>query len=149
MTKYVNLVNLRLGCFIAWWLKHVPRNSNKKANALTVVAASLPIKEIVFLPVYYLSESSITINRVNEIDETGPSSMTPIAHYLISGDLLDNRVEAHKIQVQAAWFSLVNSQLYNGPWTDPILNALLTNGDSTYWQNPKRGYVEITQAARC
>ena len=85
MTKYVNLVNLRLGCFIAWRLEHVPRNSNKKANALASVAASLPIKEIMILPMYYLSESSITINRVNEIDEMGPSSMTPIAHYLSSG----------------------------------------------------------------
>ena len=84
MTKYVNLVNLRLGSFVAWRLKHVSRNSNEKANALAVVAASLPIKETVLLPVYYQPELSITTNRVNEIDETGPSRMTPIASYLSS-----------------------------------------------------------------
>ena len=33
-------------------------------------------------------------------------------HYLSSGELPDNRVEAHKIQVQMARFSLVNGQLY-------------------------------------
>ena len=33
-------------------------------------------------------------------------------HYLSSGELSDNRIEAHKIQVQAARFSLVNEQLY-------------------------------------
>ena len=73
MTKYVNLVTLRLGNFVAWRLKHVLRDSNEKADALEAVAASLPIKAIVLLPVYYQSESLITTNRVNEIDEAFPS----------------------------------------------------------------------------
>ena len=42
MTKYVSLINLRLGIFVAWRLEHVPRSSNKKADALAGVAASLP-----------------------------------------------------------------------------------------------------------
>ena len=53
MTKYVSLVNLRLGSFIAWWLEHVLRYSNEKVDALVAVAASLPIKEIVLLPLNY------------------------------------------------------------------------------------------------
>ena len=73
MTKYVSLVNLRLESFIAWRLEHVPRNSNKKADALSAIAASLPMKETVLLLVYYLPGLSITTSRVNEIDETGPS----------------------------------------------------------------------------
>ena len=51
MTKYVNLVNLRLGSFISWQLEHAPRNSNKKADALEAVVTSLPIKETMLLPV--------------------------------------------------------------------------------------------------
>ena len=77
MTKYVSLVNLRLGSFTAWRLEHVSRNSNEKAEALVAIAASLPIKETVLLSVYYLPESSITTSWVNEIDETGSSWMTP------------------------------------------------------------------------
>ena len=73
MTKYVSLVNLRLGSFTTWRLEHDPRNSNEKADALAALAVSLPIKEIVLLLVYYLLKSSITTSRVNEIDETGPS----------------------------------------------------------------------------
>ena len=99
MTKYVSLVNIRLGCFIAWRLEHVPRDLNEKADALVAVAASLPIKEIMLLPVYYQPELSITTNRVNEIDEACPFWMTLIVCYLSSGELMDNRVEAHKIQV--------------------------------------------------
>ena len=99
MTKYVSLVNLHLGSFIAWLLEHVSRNSNEKGNALAAIAMSLPIKETVLIPVYYLQESSITTSRVNEIYETGPSWMTPIVHYLSSRELPDNRAEDHKIQV--------------------------------------------------
>ena len=50
MTKYVSLVNLRLGSSVAWRLEHVLRNSNEKADSLVVVAASLPITETTLLP---------------------------------------------------------------------------------------------------
>ena len=93
-------------------LEHVLRSSNEKADTLAVVAVSLPIKETVLLHVYYHPKSSITANRVNEVDETGPSWMTQVVLYLSSGELPDNRAEAHKIQVQVARFSLINGQLY-------------------------------------
>ena len=70
MTKYVSLINLRLGSFMAWRLEHIPRSSNEKANALAAITVSLPIKETMLIPIYYQSESSITTNRMNEIDET-------------------------------------------------------------------------------
>ena len=81
MAKYVSLINLRLGSLVAWWLEHVPRSSYEKTDALAVVAASLPIKETMLLPVYYQPESSITTNRVNEVNETDPSWMTPVVNY--------------------------------------------------------------------
>ena len=37
----------------SWRLEHVSRNSNEKADALAAVAASMPIKETMLLPVYY------------------------------------------------------------------------------------------------
>ena len=77
-TKYVSLVNLRLGSFIAWQLEHALRDSNEKADALIVMAASLPIKETVLIPVYYQPKSSITTNWVNEIDEACPSWMNTL-----------------------------------------------------------------------
>ena len=49
MTKYVSLINLRLGSFVARQLEHVPRNSNEKADALAAVAVSLPIIETMLL----------------------------------------------------------------------------------------------------
>ena len=112
MVKYASLVRQRLGSFVAWKLEHIPRDSNEKADALAIVAASILIKETAFLPVYYYSALSITTEQVSQIDEASPSWLTLIMHYLSSGEFSDNRVEAHKIEVQAARFSLVNRKLY-------------------------------------
>ena len=73
MARYVGLVKQRLGSFVAWKLEHIPRDSNERADAFAVVAASIPIKEIVFLPIYYQPTSSIKTDRVSKIDEACPS----------------------------------------------------------------------------
>ena len=112
MINYVCLVKLPLESFVAWKLEHIPRGSNEMVDALAAMAASLPIKETIFLPVYYHPTSLITTNQVNGIDEARSSWMTSIMHYLSLGEFLDNKIEAHKIQVQAARFSLMNDQLY-------------------------------------
>ena len=65
MARYGGLVKQRLGSFAAWKLKHILRDSNEKANALAVMVASIPIKETVFLLIYYQSASSITTDRVS------------------------------------------------------------------------------------
>ena len=99
MARYVGLDKQRLRSFAAWRLEHIPRDSNERVNTLAVVASSIPIKETVFLLIYYQSTSSITTDQVSQIDETCPSWLTPIMHYLSSEELSDNKVEAHKVQV--------------------------------------------------
>ena len=126
MVMYTNLVKQRLGIFAAWKLEHIPRNSNEKANTLAVVAASIPIKETVFLLVYCQPASSITTNQVSYINEGYSSWLTPITRYLSLRELLNNRIEAHKIQVQAARFSIVNGQLYKRSLDGPYLKCLTT-----------------------
>ena len=70
MARYMGLVKQQLGSFVAWKLEHIPRDSNERVDALAVVAASIPIKETVFLPTYYQSASSITTDRVSQIKQT-------------------------------------------------------------------------------
>ena len=53
MIKYVCLVKLRLESFTAWKLEHISRGLNERADALATMVASLPIKETIFLHVYY------------------------------------------------------------------------------------------------
>ena len=73
MAKYVSLVKQRLDDFSAWKLEHITRDCNEKADALAVVAASLPITKTVVLPIYYQSDSSIVTTRVSQVDEVSPS----------------------------------------------------------------------------
>ena len=91
---------------MAWKLEHIPRGSNKKVDALAVVAASLPTKKTVLLSIYYQLESSIVTNRVNEKEEACPSLMTSMVYYLSMGELSESKVEAYKTQVQATRFSM-------------------------------------------
>ena len=90
MARYTGMVKKRLGNFVTWKLEHIPRDSNELADALAAVAAYILIKETVFLSIYYQSTSSITTDRVTQIDELGFSELTPILHYLNTGELPSN-----------------------------------------------------------
>ena len=99
MVKYVSQVKQRLSSFPVWKLEHVPRDYNEKADALASVAASLPITETIFMPIYYQSISSIASPQVNQVDKDLPSWIDPIALYLSTGKLPRERDKAHKLQI--------------------------------------------------
>ena len=65
MVKYASLVRQQLRSSETWKLEHISRDSNEKVDALAAVATSIPIKEMVFLLVYYQSASSITTDQVS------------------------------------------------------------------------------------
>ena len=67
MTNYASLVKQKLNTLSAWKLEHFPRDCNERADALAAVAASLPITETVFLPIYYQPDSSILRAQVNQV----------------------------------------------------------------------------------
>ena len=78
MAKYASLVKQKLNTLSTWKIEHVPRDCNERVDALASVAASLSIKETVFLPIYYQSDSSILHAQVSQIEEVPPSWMDPI-----------------------------------------------------------------------
>ena len=124
MAKYVSQVKQCLNSFPVWKLEHVPKDSNEKANALAFVAASLPITETIFLPIYYQSGSSIASPQVNQVDKDPLSWMDPITLYLSIGQLPTERNKAHKLQIQAARFSLIDGQLFKRSFDGPYLKCL-------------------------
>ena len=125
MPKYVSLVK-RLGIFSAWKLKHIPKDCNEKADALAAVAASFPITDTVFLPIYYQPDSSLITTRVSQVDETSPSWTDPIVQCINTGELPNERGKAHKIQIQSARFSLINGQLFKRSLDGSCLKCLTT-----------------------
>ena len=66
---------------MTWRLEHISRDLNEKVDALAAVAASIPIRETMFLSVYYQLTSSIATNQVSQIDEAIFSWLTLITHY--------------------------------------------------------------------
>ena len=69
------------------------------ADALTVVAVSLLITETAFLPIYYLTDSSILHAQVNQVKEVPPSWMDPIQLHIATVELPNDRDKAHKVLV--------------------------------------------------
>ena len=87
------------------------------------MAASQPLTETIFLPIYYQLSSSIESLQINQVDENPLSWMDPIL-YLSIGQLPSERNKAHKIQVQLARFSLVDGQLFKLFVANPYLKCL-------------------------
>ena len=125
MVKYVSRVKQCLNSFSVWKLEHIPRDSNEKADALDYVAASLPITETIFLPIYYQPVSSIASPQVNQVDKDLPSWMDPIKLYLSTGQLPSERDNTHKLQVPSARYSLVDGQLFKRFLGGPYLKCLM------------------------
>ena len=124
MTKYSSLVKHKLNTFSAWKIEHVTRDYNERADALAAVAASLPKRETVFLPIYYQPESSILHAQINQIEEVPRSWMDPIRLYLATGELPNDRDKAHKVRIQSARFSMIDGQLYKQSLGEPYLMCL-------------------------
>ena len=124
MEKYASLVKQKFSTLSAWKLEHVPKDSNERVDALAVMAASLPIKEKIYLPIYYQPGSSILRPQVSQIEEVPPSWMDPIRLYIATEALPNNRGRVHKIQIQLARFSLVDGQLYKRFMGGPYLKFL-------------------------
>ena len=124
MEKYASLVKQKLSTLTTWKLEHIPRDSNERADALAVVAASFPITETIYLPIYYQPGSSIWYTQVSQIEESPPSWMDPIRLYIATRELPNNRSRAHKVQVQSARFSLVDGLLYKRSLGGPYLKCL-------------------------
>ena len=105
-------------------MEHVPKDYNEKADALASVAASLPITETIFMPIYYQPVSSIISPQVNQVDKVLPSWMDPIILYLSTGQLPSERDKVHKLQIQLARFSLVDGKLFKRSLGRPYLKCL-------------------------
>ena len=123
MEKYTSLVKQKLSILIAWKLELISRDSNERADALAAIAASLPIKETIYLPIYYQLGSSILHTQVSQVEKSSPSWMDPILLYIATRELPDDRSMAHKIQIQSARFSLVDEQLYKRSLGGPYLKC--------------------------
>ena len=60
MARYLAMVESHLEKLDEWVIRWVLREKNEKADILAGIAATLPIKEVVMLPIYLKAAPSIT-----------------------------------------------------------------------------------------
>ncbi|RVW67544.1 hypothetical protein CK203_062360 [Vitis vinifera] len=128
MARYLAKVRSTLQQFTEWTIEKIKRADNRHADALAGIAASLPIKEAILLPIYVQANPSVAENSTcNTIEATQTDNQEwtqDIAKYIRTGTLPKDLKQAHKIRVQAARFTLIGGHLYKRSFTGPYLRCL-------------------------
>ena len=78
MACYLAMVEDRLKKLDEWVVRWVPRKENLKADVLTGIAITLPIRDVVMLSVYLQATPSITLEPVWSVNEVDPDWMHDI-----------------------------------------------------------------------
>nr|CAN71386.1 hypothetical protein VITISV_010559 [Vitis vinifera] len=114
MTRYLSKVRDTLQRFTEWMIEKIKRVENGRTDALAGIAASLPIKEAILLPIHVQANPSITPLAI------------PLrqAKQAAKSTLPKDPKQAHKIRVQAARFTLIGGHLYKRSFTGPYLRCL-------------------------
>ncbi|XP_071700156.1 uncharacterized protein [Rutidosis leptorrhynchoides] len=128
MQQYLSLVRNLADQFEAFQISHVMRGQNKKADALSKLAAlvfdhlgkrvlieELHVKSIVMMPL------------VAPVEESSSTWMTPIIAFLRDGTLLEDSVDAKKIRTKAPMYALEGDVLYRRNYLVPHLRCIGPN----------------------
>eukprot|EP00261_Vitis_vinifera_P027984 XP_010661993.1 PREDICTED: uncharacterized protein LOC104881948 [Vitis vinifera] len=128
MTRYLTKVRDTLQRFTEWTIEKIKRTENGRADALAGIAASLPIKEAILLPIHVQTNPSVaetsTCNTIEASQADDQEWTNNITEYLRTGTLPGDPKQAHKVRVQAARFTLIGEHLYKRSFTGPYLRCL-------------------------
>ena len=124
MQGYLSQVKCLQLEFNSFDLLHIPRNGNAHANSLAMLATSLAQNlpwVILVEDLYKPMGTRIETAQIHQI-RAGPSWMDSIIQFLKEDALLEERIEADKIQRKATRFWLSeNQKLYKLSFTGPYL----------------------------
>ncbi|GKB48528.1 reverse transcriptase domain-containing protein [Tanacetum coccineum] len=121
MIKYLEKVKTLASAFWEFSIKQVPRNGNKKVDALSKMASTSFAHLSKQVLVEELKEKSVNeIEVLAVVEEEGDSWMTPIHEYLTDETLPAERKKARAIKRKSQRFAIINEILYKksflGPW---------------------------------
>ena len=91
MARYLTKVRDTLQRFTEWTVEKIRRTENGRADALAGIAASLPIKEAILLPIHVRTNPSVaetsTCNTIEATQANDQEWTDNIAEYLWTGTL--------------------------------------------------------------
>ncbi|GJQ89727.1 reverse transcriptase domain-containing protein [Tanacetum coccineum] len=125
MIRYLEKVKTLTSSFKAFLIKQVPRNKNKKADALSKIASTSFAHLSKQVLVEELKEKSISAAEVLAVvEEEGDTWMTPIFKYLSNGILPVEGKKARAVKRKSWRFSIINGILYKKSFLGPWLRCL-------------------------
>ncbi|XP_074336007.1 uncharacterized protein LOC141673173 [Apium graveolens] len=147
MVKYLRVVNGILTQFDEWYVKHVPREVNTMADALSQFVSS----EIENYPrsIYFQVSKTPTIHVINLIAPVGVTScwIDPIKTHLETGWLPDDAQDARKLSIRALRYSLIEGLFYKRSFVIPYLKCLRPLEAEEALKEAMKGFLENTWGA--
>nr|GEW08257.1 hypothetical protein [Tanacetum cinerariifolium]GEW09776.1 hypothetical protein [Tanacetum cinerariifolium] len=120
MIRYPKKVKTLTNSFKAFSIRQIPRNENKKADALSKIASTSFAHLSKQVLVEELKEKSISKVEILAVVEEGDTWMTSIFKYLEEGTLPADVKKARAVRRKSWRFAVVNGTLYKksflGPW---------------------------------
>ncbi|XP_073121236.1 uncharacterized protein [Henckelia pumila] len=126
MLGYLTQVNEILSRLDNYDVKQIPRMENESADRLAKLASSLANidnRKITFLT-YDKEKTDGSDVTIFCADSEEPSWKDELIDYLMQGNLLANQVEARKLRVRAARFTIIDGELYKRGFSFSYLKCL-------------------------
>ncbi|XP_071714677.1 uncharacterized protein [Rutidosis leptorrhynchoides] len=123
--KYLELTKTLAKAFVAFEIKQIPYNRNKKADALSKIATLLYNHFTKKVMVEVLERRSTDEDTLMTIITTGEDCwMTPFIQYLADGTLLEDKLQARRIRIRAPKYHFKNGIMYRKSFTQPYLRCV-------------------------
>nr|KYP41659.1 Retrovirus-related Pol polyprotein from transposon 17.6 [Cajanus cajan] len=105
-------------------VKHTPRELNVRADQLARLASSKKVSHLRSVIQQDLPKPSIAKPECLQVQPESPDWMTGIKGYLTAGILPDDPLEAKKMRITAARYTLIAGDLYKRGFSTPLLKCL-------------------------
>ncbi|XP_076938554.1 uncharacterized protein LOC143606789 [Bidens hawaiensis] len=124
MREYLRVTQELMKEFEGAEVIHIPRGSNKKANALSKLAAVAFDHLAKEVKVETLKKPSVIEAMVTNVETQRESWMTPIVEYLREGKVYEDKEEERKLKVKALQYEMIEGSLYRKSYLGPSLKCI-------------------------
>nr|GEX67472.1 reverse transcriptase domain-containing protein [Tanacetum cinerariifolium] len=125
MIKYQAKVLELAGSFNRFWITHIPRAENRKADAFSKLAAvqfDYLSKEVL---VEVLNERSVEVQEINMvIEEEGPTWMTSIRLYLEKGILPEDPIDVRTLMEKIRKYTMEDGFIYRKSYLVSLMTCV-------------------------